>query len=101
MDAESLESSGAFKPEHLGYITCIFEGNYNYRFRLWDIQKYKEVTEFIKKLRVCDMDVISQKYLITYESLDKRLHDNNAILWIQSGWNRLLAKKSLQTDLHF
>ena len=25
--------------------------------------------EFIKKLRVCDMDVISQEDLITYESL--------------------------------
>ena len=27
------------------------------------------MTEFIKKLRVCDMDVLSQKNLITYESL--------------------------------
>ena len=37
--------------------------------RLWDIQNYKEVTEFIKKFRVCDMDVLSQEELITYESL--------------------------------
>ena len=36
---------------------------------MWSIQKYKEVTEFIKKLRVCDMDVISQEDLITYGSL--------------------------------
>ena len=69
MDAERLESAGAFKPEHLGYITRIFEDTSDYRFRLWDIQKYKEVTDFIKKLRVCDMDVISQEDLITYESL--------------------------------
>ena len=27
------------------------------------------MTEFIKKLRVCDMDVLSQEDLITYESL--------------------------------
>ena len=69
VDAERLESAGAFKPEHLGYITHIFEDTSDSRFRLWDIQKYKEVTEFIKKLRVCDMDVISQEDIITYESL--------------------------------
>ena len=69
VDDERLESAGAFKPEHLGYITCIFEDTSDSRFRLWGIQKYKEVTEFIKKLCVCNMDVISQEDLITYESL--------------------------------
>ena len=69
MDAERLESAGAFKPEHLGYITCIFEDTSDSRFCLWGIQKYKEVTEFIKKLHVCDMDVLSQEDIITYESL--------------------------------
>ena len=69
VDAERLESAGAFKPDHLGYIIRIFEDTSDFRFRLWYIQKYKEVTEFIKKLRVCDMDVISQEDLITYESL--------------------------------
>ena len=69
VDAERLESAGAFKPEHLGCITRIFDDNSESIFRLWAIHKYKEVTEFIKKLRVCDMDVISQEDLITYESL--------------------------------
>ena len=41
VDAESLESSGSFKPDHLEYITRIFEDTSNSRFRLWDIQKYK------------------------------------------------------------
>ena len=59
VDAERLDSDGAFKPEHLGYITRIFEDTSNSRFHLWDIQKYTEVTEFIKKLRVCDIYVIS------------------------------------------
>ena len=27
IDSEQLESAGAFKPEHLWYITCIFENN--------------------------------------------------------------------------
>ena len=69
VDAERLESAGAFKPEHLGHITCIFEDTSDSRFCLWAIQKYKEVTEFVKKLLVCDMDIISQEDLITYESL--------------------------------
>ena len=69
VDNERLESAGAFKPEHLGYITCIFEDTSDSRFRMWAIQKYKEVTEFIKKLCVCDMYVISQEDIITYESL--------------------------------
>ena len=69
IDAELVESAGAFKPEHLGYINRIFEDNSDSRFRFWDIHNYKEVTEFIKKSFVCDMDVISQEELITYESL--------------------------------
>ena len=36
---------------------------------MWAVHKYKEVMEFIKKLRVCDKDVISQEDLITYDSL--------------------------------
>ena len=67
--AERLESARAFKPEHLGYINCIFEDTSDSRFRLWDIHKYKGVTEFIKKIRVCGVDVISQEDLINYESL--------------------------------
>ena len=69
VDAERLESTGAFKPDHLGYTTHIFEDNSDSRFRLWDIHKYKEVREFIKKLIVCDMAVISQEEIITYEYL--------------------------------
>ena len=69
VNAERLDSSGAFNPEHLWYTNRIFEDTSDSRFRLWDIQKYKEVTEFIKKIRVCDMDVLSQEDLITYESL--------------------------------
>ena len=60
VDAERLDSVGTFKPENLGYITCIFEDTSDSIFRPWAIPKYKEVTEFIKKLCVCGMDVISQ-----------------------------------------
>ena len=67
--AEGLYSAGAFKHEHLGYITRIFEDTSDSKFRLWDIQKYKQVTYFIKKISVCDMDVISQEDIIAYESL--------------------------------
>ena len=39
VDVESLESSGAFKPKHLGYISRIFEDTYDSRFHLWMTQK--------------------------------------------------------------
>ena len=68
VDVECIEISGAFKTDHLGYITITFDNTSNYIFHLWTIQKYKDVMEFIKKLRVCDMDVLSQEDLITYES---------------------------------
>ena len=54
---------------HLGYINHICEDYYDSRFRLRDIHKYKEFTDFIKKLCVCDIYAISQEELITYESL--------------------------------
>ena len=66
VDDERLESAGDFKPEHLGYTTHIFEDTSDSIFRMWDIYKYKEVTEFTKKMCVCDMHVISQEDLITY-----------------------------------
>ena len=49
VDADRLESSGAFKPGHIGYINRIFEYTSDSQFRLCGIQKYKEVAEFIKK----------------------------------------------------
>ena len=52
VDAERLESDGDFKPEHLGYITCIFKDTSDSSFCVWDIHNYKKVMEFIKKLRV-------------------------------------------------
>ena len=41
--SERIESAGKFKPEHLGCITCIFEDTPDSRFRLWNIQNFKEV----------------------------------------------------------
>ena len=96
VDTERLESAGAFKPEHLGYITCIFEDTSDSRFCMWDIQKYKEVAEFIKKLRGCDMDVISQEDLITYESLvqeaTRQYHDLVDSKW----WEPAISKEKSQ-----
>ena len=41
VDAERLERAGAFNPEHIGYITCIFEDTSDSRFLLWAVQMYK------------------------------------------------------------
>ena len=63
VDAEHLESSGAFKTDHLGYITITFDNTSNYIFHLWTIQKYKDVMEFIDFF-VCDKDAIKTEELI-------------------------------------
>ena len=96
VDAERLESAGAFKPEHLGYIIHIFEDTSDSRFRLWTIQKYKQVTEFIKKLRVCDMDVLSQEYLITYESLVQEATREYRDLVDSKRWEPTTSKEKSQ-----
>ena len=69
VDAERLEIAGDFNHKHLWYVTCIFEDNSESRLLLWAVHNYKEVTGSIKKLHVCDIDVISPEELITYESL--------------------------------
>ena len=96
VDAECLESARDFKPEHLGYITRIFEDTPDSRFRLWDIQKYKEVTEFIKKLRVCDMDVLSQEDLITYDSLVQEATQEYYNLVASKRWEPATSKEKSQ-----
>ena len=96
MDAERLESAGAFKPDHLGYIIRIFEDTSDSRFRLWDIQKYKELIEFINKLRVCDMDVLSQEDLITYESLVQEATREYRNLVDSKRWEPATSKEKSQ-----
>ena len=100
VDSERLESAGAFKPEHLGYINRIFEDTSDSRFRLWAIQKYKDVTEFIKKLCVCDMDVILQEDLITYDSLVQEAAREYRYIVDSKPWEPSTSKKSLKTNLH-
>ena len=96
MDAERLESSEAFKPEHQGYITHIFEDMSDSRFCLWATQKYKEVTEIIKKLHVCDMDVLSQKDLITYEFLVQEATQEYHDLVDSKRWEPATSKEKSQ-----
>ena len=93
VDAERLESAGDFNPEHLGYITRIFEDTSDSRFRLWAIQKYKDVMEFINKLRVCDMDVISQEDIITYESLVQEATQEYRDLVDSKWWETATSKE--------
>ena len=94
--SESLESSGAFKPDHLGYTTRIFEDTSDSRFRLWAIQKYKEVTGFIKKRCVYDMDVISQEDLITYESFVQEATQEYRDFVYSKRWETTTSKEKSQ-----
>ena len=66
VNVESLESAGAFKPKHLGYIIHIFENSSNSIFQIWATQKYKEVMELVKKPLLCDEDVMQIDDIITY-----------------------------------
>ena len=68
-DSQRRDSVGAFKPKHFGYINCIFEDAYDYIFSIWLFHKYKEVSQFIRKLHVCDKYVIQSQDIITCESL--------------------------------
>ena len=90
-DAESLESDRYFNTENLGYITRIFEDTYESRFCILVIQKYKEVTEFVNKICVCDMDIISPEELISYESL---VQDSKLLYWYPVSSNRWEPVKS-------
>ena len=65
-NVEGLESAGALKPEHLGYIISIFENTSDSRFNLWATQKYKKVMEFVKKPLLCDKDVMHTNDITTY-----------------------------------
>ena len=66
VNVESLESAGAFKPEHLGYIISIFKDTSKSIFHLWATHKYKEVMEFVNKPLLCDKDVMQTDDIITY-----------------------------------
>ena len=69
VDDKCLESTRAFKPEHLRYITCIIENIYGTRSHLWATHKYNEVTKFINKLCVCEKYFIRPDDIITYGTL--------------------------------
>ena len=69
VDAERLQSVGAFKPYHLGYIIRIFEYSYDYRLHIWETHKYNEVMEFIKKLFACGKYFMKPDEIITYDPL--------------------------------
>ena len=96
VDSEHLQSAGAFKPEHLGYITRIFEDTSDSRFSLWDIQKYREIKEFINKLRVSNMDVISPEDLIIYDSFVQEATREYRDLVNSKRWKPATSKEKSQ-----
>ena len=66
LDADRLESAGAFNHKYLGYIIHIFEDTSDYRLYILATKKYKEDMDFIKKLFVCDEYVIRTDDIIAY-----------------------------------
>ena len=98
VDGDNIESSGAFYLEHLGYIAQIFEDNSVSRFHLWAIQKYKEVTGFIRNIHVCDLDVMQFEELITYESLVKEAMREYHNLANYKWWEPASGKEKYQYE---
>ena len=66
VNEESLESNGAFKPEHLGCIIRILEDTSDSIFHLWETQNYKKIMEFVKEHLLCDEDIMQTDDIITY-----------------------------------
>ena len=100
VNVERLESAGAFKPDHLGYIIHIFEDTSNSRFHIWANQKYKEVIKFSKKPLLCDKDVIKTDDIITYgflvqESLREYSNIINSKRWEPTDIKNISKDESL------
>ena len=87
VDAERLNSAGFLKPKHLGFITHIFENSYDRIFHLWETQKYKKVTEFIKELHIFKRMAYNMSSSLPVGPLFKKLWLNTVKLSIQSGGN--------------
>ena len=100
VNVESLDSAGAFKPEHLVYINSIFEDTSDSRFHIWATQKYKEVMEFVKKPLLCDEDVTQTDNTITYgllvqESLREYSNIVNSKRWETTDIKKISKDESL------
>ena len=101
VDAERLESDGAFKPVNLGYITYIFKDHYDSIFRLWEIQKYKDVTELSINFMCVTCISYHQRSSSPMSPFYKRLRVNTAILSIKISGKWLQASRSIKTNLCF
>ena len=93
VDAERVESSGAFNPEHLRYITHIFEDTYD---------------SISRRLRILSINFVCLKWMSYHHRRSspmspfyKSLSMNTIIFSIKSGGNRLPARRILKTNLHF
>ena len=100
INVEIIESAGAFKPEHFGYIIHIFENTYNFRIHLWATHKYKEVMEFVKKPLLRNKDVIQTDDIITYgllaqESLREYSNIVNSKRWEPTDIKKIYKDESL------
>ena len=80
VDYERLQSTGDLNAKHLGYITCIFEGTFDFIFHIWGTHNYQEVMSFMKKLWVCDNYFMRPDEIITYGSrFQEAIHEYHNI----------------------
>ena len=101
VNVESLESAGAFKTKHLGYIICVFENTSDSRFHIWASQKYQEVMEFVKKIYCLTKTSCTLMISLTMVYSLKNLCDNTATFLTQSGGNPLILRRVLNMNIYF
>ena len=101
VDLERLESAGAFKLEHLGYTTHIFEGTSDSRFHLWATQKYKEVMDFVNNFVCATKTLCGLMISLPMAPLFEKLLLNTATLLTQRGGNPLIVRKIIKISLYF
>ena len=81
---KGLESAGAFKPDHLGYIIRIFEDTSDSRFNLWATQKYKEVMGLLRNIYCVTKTSCTLMISLPMVYLLNNLCENTATLLTQS-----------------
>ena len=54
--SERLDFAGKIEPKFLCNMVKIFKTTMNKRFDLWDMRKYDEISDYVRKLMVSDID---------------------------------------------
>ena len=101
VNVESLESDGAFNPEHFGYIIRILYNTSDSRFHLRALRITRRLWSLLRNLYCVTKTSCTLMILLSRVSLFKNICENTATLLIQSGGNPLLLRIFLRINIYF